>query len=70
MTSWRMPTPLSPARRILMGASSNQKRTIRRKAAKFVVRNGELLYRKCRKVKDGEKVAKATCTYSHQYSIL
>ena len=52
------------------GASSNEKRTIRRKAAKFVVRNGELLYRKCRKMKDGEKVAKATCTYSHQYSTL
>ena len=41
------------------GASSNEKRTIRRKAAKFVVRNGELLYRKCKKMKDGEKVAKA-----------
>ena len=52
------------------GASSNEKRTIRLKSAKFVVRNGELLYTKCRKKKDGEKVAKATCTYSHQYSTL
>jgi hypothetical protein len=37
------------------GASSNGERTIHRKAAEFVVRNGELLYRKCKKMKDGEK---------------
>ena len=47
------------------GASSNEKRTIRRKAAKFVVRNGELLYRKCKRMKDGEKVAKAIYVHVH-----
>ena len=44
-------------RRYPGGCLSNEKRIIRRKAAKFVVRNGELMYRKYkRKTKDGPKV--------------
>ena len=39
------------------GCLPNQKRTIRKKAAKFVVGNGELMYRKYkRKTKGGPKV--------------
>lgn len=37
------------------GCTANTKRAIRRKASKFEVRNGELLYLKCKKMKDGTK---------------
>ncbi len=38
------------------GSSTNEKRAIRRKAEKFVLRNGELLYKKSKKMADGTKV--------------
>ena len=43
------------------GLSKNEKRTIRRKATRFTLRNGELLYTK----KDKMKV---TMLYSHSYT--
>ena len=43
------------------GLSKNEKRTIRRKATRFTLRNGELLYTK----KDKMKVA---MLYSHSYT--
>lgn len=43
------------------GLSKNEKRTIRRKATRFTLRNGELLYTK----KDNMKVS---VLYSHSYS--